>query len=185
MVVISSGHQDVFSCFGMKKSCIIYMAGLLKFATDKIATAAVDLAKNPELKELAKGAITHAAQAAQAAQPQTQQYQQLQPQPQQYQQPQPQPQYQPQYQPQPQPQPQQYQPQPQQQPQPQPQPLTSTHTGCSCTCPVINQAGGAEAVVNSLTVKELKQAARVMQIPDRSKLTTKNQLTGAILSYFS
>jgi hypothetical protein len=33
-------------------------------------------------------------------------------------------------------------------------------------------------------VKELKQAAAVMKIPGRSKLQTREQLGGAILSYF-
>lgn len=61
---------------------------------------------------------------------------------------------------------------------------TASYTGCSCTCPTIEQVGGAKAAVESLSVKELKQAAHKMKIPNRSRLRTREQLAGAILSYF-
>lgn len=56
---------------------------------------------------------------------------------------------------------------------------TKSMSGCSCTCPVAQaQYGGA---VNDMTVKQLREAAKIMQINGRSQLKTKDQLKTAIL----
>ena len=56
---------------------------------------------------------------------------------------------------------------------------SATHTGCTCSCPVQN--GGGQALM-SLTLSELKQMARELNIPGRSKMN-KSQLAEALARY--